>query len=435
MRSRTRPPGGRPRIGASRVAELDALRGLAVVGMMLQHNLWFEGWYSILGELPAVVFVATLGAGAGLRHVSRRAQRTREGFGVIGPSVGALGRFVGLLALHGALTTFDGPIAVVLGVLGVTGLLLEPLVLVSDRAAVAWVCAVAVVAFGLRVAPSLWRTAGVGDSPWPDVVMSFVTIVNAAPYPLTVWLVHAGCGYLLGRYWHRIRTSTRVLAGSFLGACSTAGVAVVLGHRAAAVDTSVVFAQHQLWEWDHFPGDGLGLPVELASRLIPYSGSLSMVTVSASVSLLALVLLRVLTCGQLGSALAQPFALLGRVALTAYVVHVVWSARCMDAADLTWRCSADEGRPFVVAQLVLVLTVALMWRAADLAATGPVELVLRLPEQIARAVALRWVVGRRRAGSEPGRSMNEPQGEAEPQAQRPGPLVTSRGASGSSGSG
>ena len=363
---------------SERALAVDVVRGLALVGMVVQHGLWSSGWLSFLGELPAVLFVVTTGAGAGLRHAAqdRHVGTRRRNL------LDTVWRIGGLAVLGACLVAVDGPLAVVLPTLAAIALFLEPF-----GGARSWAASVAAVGLGaclllahitvesmpLDVRQSWWSSA--------------IAVVGVETYPVPAWILCGAVGYAMGRHWTTVRSwSPAAAAVAGVGALVAAGT----GRWAVAAlpaDGWAELVDHQMWEWAHDDGTRMQL-LDLA-RLTPYSGSPVMVLMTTSIAVLLLLAAAAALRREGVVKSLVPVSHLGRVALTGYVLHVLLSARCMSPDDLSWTCGELRDGRMVAAQLIAFLGVATLWRAVGWPANGPVELLLRLPRFVHGAVGAR----------------------------------------------
>lgn len=341
--------------GRRRISALDGARGLAVIGMVIV-NTGPRGGDSVLEtiyRLPygrASLLFVLLG-GIGLSLLTREARQMRERV----PLRALVWRSGLLLALGLVLQTLGHGVSVILATYAVLILLTIPLVRASERTL--W----GVVGLSAAVGPLIWiavqsSTEGgfdrypisTGDS-LPGV-LGGVLVTGA--YPVVVWIAPFVFGMWLGRQNLAAPTvSTRLIVW---------GAAAAIGGRLLSLLLVWVLGEptdHLIWQRTISSVAHSQMPLWLIS----------------GVGSAVLVLGVCLKIGTWTRVWLRPFSALGRLALTAYVAHLVVLA-------LVVRPGPDSllsGVMAASALIVALMALATLWLSRF--SQGPFEWALRPP--------------------------------------------------------
>jgi len=318
-----------------RVLGLDAARGLAVVAMVIAHAVPFiservstSGAFVLqqVNDLASPLFVLVMGVAAGL--VFGRGSASR-GIGR------ATVRGVALIALGVGLEQLNHWVAVILHILGLLLIVGTPLLALGSR----WLVGIAAALFaaGPWVIEAVTRAAG-------GVAGSAATTAGWAAHPLVQWL-------LTNTHYRVLTLLPLFLVGAVLGRrglgdertswwCLLGGFALV---------------------WASFAAELLGHPVV-------FSGDYPDQAQENGLALAAYgIVMAVDIAGgrrSTGSAVLRPLALVGQVALSLYVFHVVL------LVPLIPRFPDGGWLPF---GLLLAVSLVTAWAWARFVGRGPVE--------------------------------------------------------------
>jgi peptidoglycan/LPS O-acetylase OafA/YrhL len=326
------------RVGASRVLGLDAARGLAVVAMVIAHGLPFVSArisdsaafvLQQVNDLASPLFALVMGVAAGL--VFRRSEAARG-------DARALIKGLALILLGTVLEQLEHWVAVILHILGLLLIVGTPLLRLTSR----WLLGLAAALFvaGPWLIRAVTRAAGgvAGGQP-PDATWS--------TNPLVQWLV-------LNPHYRVLTLLPVFLVGAVLARrglgdertawwCALAGLAMV---------------------WASFAAELLGHPVR-------FSGDLPDQVQENGLALAAYGVVMATDLTRVGRrpryAVLRQLALLGRVALSLYVGHVLLLVPLIPSfPDGGWSA------------MVILLSVSLLtaWAWARFVGQGPVEWAL-----------------------------------------------------------
>ncbi|GAA5135352.1 heparan-alpha-glucosaminide N-acetyltransferase domain-containing protein [Pseudonocardia adelaidensis] len=379
------PPEPRPEPPRSRLAGVDAARGLAVIGMIVAHVAAADAaaplWQAVNGR--AAVLFGVLG-GVSLALMSRVALRSGDPVSRAGLRRRVAVRAVLLAALGIGLVPISSGPMVILPVYGVEFLLVLPLLFTRART-LAWTAAVWAVAgpllsFALR---SRMEVTTLGGTIAPSDLTSFsaageavVRLLLTGAYPVLTWMPFLLAGMAIGRL-DLVRSAGRLIAGGLVGATLGYGgswLAVdVLGGRQALVDAVAPVAgklavpADQVLELLSSSSYGT-VPTTSPAWLLtatPHSGSPFDVVGAGGV---AVAVLGVCLLAARGVPwLLAPLGATGALALTLYCGHIAALALVQDTAAIgPWPVTA-----MFVAGAVLA---ASGWRS--LAGRGPLEALL-----------------------------------------------------------
>jgi uncharacterized membrane protein len=300
----------------SRIAGIDAARGVALLGMMATHILPLHtatGAETVVGAVAAgrssALFAVLLGVGISLG--------AREPYGAAAAGLVVRALLTGLIGL--VLVGLAPPVAVILTYYALLILVAIPLL-----RAPTWLLAVGAVlaCAGTPVLSHLLRTGAdpgdqVGFAQLGDPGSALLTLLLTGYYPVLTWTTYLLAGLAVGRLDLRsTRTAGWLLAGgAALSAAATlasrllltdAGLAAIGGPRALDVQRYGTLPTDTWW-WLATELPHTGTPLDLAQ------------TTGAALAVLGLMLLVARGLPWL----ALPFAVVGAVPLTLYTLHVV----------------------------------------------------------------------------------------------------------------
>ncbi|MFC4604601.1 heparan-alpha-glucosaminide N-acetyltransferase domain-containing protein [Rhodococcus kronopolitis] len=367
---------------ASRLAGIDATRGLAILGMMAVHSLneyddagdptWM---YSLSAGRAAAIFAVLAGVSIAFISKRRRQHRGPEATG-ISASLAARAVVIGLIGLFLGYTEIEFGV-VILTYYAVMFLLAIPLIYLSTRTLV-----VLTVAAGLLL-PAASQLLRPVLPEFLDGQLSFshlvhdplgvlATLVFTGEFPALVWMTYVGAGLVVGRL---TLSSLRVAASLFgTGLALMLGSAVVswallnpfggLDRIDATTDDAVITelllfggdgtVPTTTWWWLGVNGPHTGTPFDL------------MATIGSSLAVLGVaLLLGHVTQRYLAIAvrvLFVPLTAIGSMSLTAYVGHIAFINSDFDVYG-PW-----SG---YLRQVVVMILLAIVWRAT--AGRGPLE--------------------------------------------------------------
>lgn len=325
---------------AERVLSLDAARGLAVVAMVVAHGLpWITPLLSSLpnfvlaqvNDTASPLFALVMGISAGLVFP--------------GPSAGrgfarALVRGLALVALGVGLEQFDHWAAVILHILGVLLIVGTPLLLLGTR----WLLgvALALVAISPFVITAVTRAGGGEPGGLPPTA-------DWASNPLVEWLV-------LNTHYRVLTLLPLFLLGAVLARRG------LRDERAAW--WCLIGGLTMAW---------LSYALELLGVAVVFSGDFPDQLQENGLALAAYGLVTVVALGGegradgVGARLLRPVALIGRVALSLYVGHVLFLVPLID------RWPSPDWTPFVI---FVVGCLVVSWAWARFIGPGPIEWLL-----------------------------------------------------------
>ncbi|MCQ1954539.1 heparan-alpha-glucosaminide N-acetyltransferase domain-containing protein [Arthrobacter sp. zg-Y238] len=366
-------------VGKRRVTGVDAARGAALIAMMAIHILpaWNEEfaptltWLLFAGRgaaLFALLAGISLAFMSGGKHPprGRKMAAARYGLAVRAALITVIGLFLGYLAVNAQ---------VILVYYGVMFLLALPLLGLRVRTLLVLAAGIAAAAPVLMQATRDWLPDMGGVEP------NFSTLVEApggvigqvllsGTYPALPWMAYVCVGLAIGRLDLAERAvQIRLLVAGVALALATAVLSALIlgpiGGRQQLVDATS--------EWTSAPEEIVGdiliwgpdpvLPTDswwwLAS-LAPYSSTPLVLanTIGTSAAFLGVLLL-------LGGARGRflwPLALLGKMTLTLYSLHLILLATGL---------LADQPVPAMILQLVIISAFASIW--LRYAAQGPLE--------------------------------------------------------------
>ena len=365
--------------GKRRVTGVDAARGAALVGMMAIHILpgWNENYeptlsWSILAGRGAALFAVLAGvslafmSGGSSRLSGRNLAGARYGLAVRAVCITVIGLLLGYLAT---------PAHVILVYYGVMFLLALPLLRMSASALFLAAACTAV------VAPFLMQATRDSLPDMNGVEPTFSTLL-AAPgdvvaqilltgtYPALPWMAYVCVGLAIGRLnlTAQLVQFRLLVAGVCLAAGSAILSALLLGpfgglerlEEAASVwsySPEEVVNDILVWGPDPtLPTDTLWWLASLA----PYSSTpLALLnTIGTAMAFLGLILL----LSKVGSHVLAPLALVGKMTLTLYSLHLLLLATGV---------LEDQPVANLILQLLAVLVFAYVWMR--FAAQGPLE--------------------------------------------------------------
>jgi uncharacterized membrane protein YeiB len=342
----------------ARLTALDVTRALAIFGMIIVNVGAADSGgvpgliVTVLHGRAAILFIVLAGVG-----VTILASSLRRKSAPLWPSLGW--RAVVLLLLGLALQQLPTGVNVILMVYAA----LFITALAALRLPSSWLLGVAAALTVLGPTTYIWLHSVAdleGDAASIEryPLDSFTSIVLTGPYPLIVWIAPFLFGMWLGRLDLRNPAVHRmlILAGALTaGVCSLASW--VLIRIAGEPDPEQIAADHLLLASGHSQ-----MPLWVLS----------------AVGTAALVIgLMLMLTPRLGRA-AYPLVVTGQLALTAYCLHLV------AIAVLVRPDSDSPNRGLLVSAVIIGLIIALCvaWRA--LAARGPFEILLRLPNFLTR---------------------------------------------------
>ncbi|KRE42021.1 hypothetical protein ASG74_05975 [Knoellia sp. Soil729] len=325
-------------MGASRVLGLDAARGLAVVAMVIAHGLPFvsgrisESAAFVLqqvNDLASPLFALVMGVAAGL--VFRRSDAARG-------DARAVVKGLALILLGTLLEQLDHWVAVILHILGLLLILGTPLLRLAAR----WLLGLAAALFvaGPWVIRAATRAAGgvaggqPPDAPWATNPLVQWVVLNPHYRVLTLLPVFLVGAVLARRGLRDERTAWW---------CALVGLGMV---------------------WASFAAELLGHPVR-------FSGDLPDQVQENGLALAAYGIVMVTGLARVGQrplyAVLRQLALLGRVALSLYVGHVLLLVPLI--------APFPEGG-WAAMVILLSLSLGTAWGWARLIGQGPVEWAL-----------------------------------------------------------
>jgi uncharacterized membrane protein len=388
----------------TRLAGVDATRGVALLGMMAVHSLYESDaqghptWsFAVFGGRAAATFAVLAGVGIAFM-TGRRRVRAADGL----PTVAALAaRALTILAIGLALGYTDASLgAVILPYYAVMFLLAIPVVFLPT-----WAVAVtgAVVAGGVPVlshfllarlpqATLLNPTLGyLLDHPLD--LLSELSITGE--YPAVPWMAYLCAGIFVGRLTlSRVKVATWLLAGgTALAVAATTVSWLLLNHYGgltqilATIPRSTLTAP-ETQEMLNLGGDGTVPTVTWWWLAIdaPHTSTTPdlLGTIGAAVALLGLMLLAGHVTAKwprrIIAAVQKPLAAAGSMTLTLYTAHIMFLNSDYDVY------SADTG---YLVQAAAVLLIGLSWRAT--AGRGPLEaLVATLSSRARRRAETGW---------------------------------------------
>lgn len=360
---------------ASRLAGLDAARGLAIIGMIIINvgpttatSPWHRLYLLPYGR-ASVLFVVIAGIGMGLLA----ARTGRDGPSRAGSWSAALWRAAVLAAGGLALQSLTDDIGVILPLYAILFLLAPGLVRLPTRGLLGVTAAMLLVGPVLVVLHDVLAPAPVtGNAPvQPDdpPQQLLVGLLVAGRYPVVTWVVPFLVGLLLAR--------------ADLTARSTQGRLVVWGAAAAVGGVGASTLSRGLLG----PAADEGF-LRLLTGVA--HGQMPLWLISSVGGAAALVGLAV-RVGQSRPRLVEPLAAYGRLSLTVYVLHVlVLVALAPDEVTL------PQGMLISAAIVLGSFLVPVLW--ARVGGPGPLERLTRPPWLAARASRGRGLPARRPGG-------------------------------------
>ncbi|MDO5511921.1 hypothetical protein [Corynebacterium sp.] len=265
----------------TRIHGLDLARALAIIGMMAAH---MGPEHFLIDGYPSALFAVLSGVSMGI-IASRSA-------GLAQARAALLTRAVILVGLGVVLSAVQFSIAIVLTAIGVSFLLLLPVLAWRTRWQVVLLAALVI------LGPLIGAAQAALFIPWTS---AFFTDLLFGSYPLTAWLTYTLLGLLIHRL--ALQRETWLLLGGLVVFGLVQGILQVTGLRQS-------------------PGDMLNFVGEWLQGE-PHSGGLLDVLTSAGL-VAAIIGACLLACRVVAIVWATyPLRCLGAMSLTVYVVHVV----------------------------------------------------------------------------------------------------------------
>lgn len=369
-----------PRASRTRLAGVDAARGLAVLGMVAVHVLPGENddgsvalSEAVAGGRSSAAFAVLAGVGVALasRGTDRGLQRVRLVLRAL--LIGALGLQLGGL---------DTSVAVILAYYAVFFLLLLPFLGWPPRRLLLTAAGVALVVpqVSFLVRPHLDGLAP-GNPTWSslaDPVPLVVDLLITGVYPAVPWLTYLLTGLAVGRLaLDRPATAARIAAAGAALAVGAAAVSeLVLGPLGGYAELAELAGRTDLEEVADLVGRGYfgNVPTDSAWFLAVdahHSSTTPDLVATTGTALLALGTCLLLS-GVAGP-LLTPLAAVGSMPLTVYSLHL-WVLHVTDSDDPT---------RYYLLQVGTALVVAPLWRR--LVGRGPLEAALAAVSRTVRA--------------------------------------------------
>lgn len=359
---------------ADRLAGVDLARGIALLGMMAVHVLPAQdpdGSPSLTDQVAsgraAALFAILAGVGLALAY-GRRPSLPRTGAAVLLRAllIGAVGLALGML---------DSGVAVILAYYAVFFVLALPWLRAGPRtlAAAAAVVAVGMPFVSLAVRDDLpprdRASPGFADVAEPGQLASELLLTGY--YPAAIWLAYLLVGLAVGRLALTFsRTALRiVLGGALLASGAVALSALLLGplggydRLAEVVRPEEGNTVEQVVDAARFGNVPTTSAWWLATDAPHTSTPLDMAHTTGSA--LLVLGLALLVRGPVAS-LLRPLSAAGSMPLSLYSAHVL----------LLGTTDAEDPEPYYLAQVVVALVFAVLWRR--FVGRGPLEAVLAL---------------------------------------------------------
>ncbi|MFC9919850.1 DUF418 domain-containing protein [Agromyces binzhouensis] len=363
------------RAASSRVAGVDAARGIALIGMFVAHVapvVGFGFWDDLIAvadERPRLLFALTAGIGLGLLTGGVAPQRAPYARTTLRRQIAI--RAILLIAMGVVVVELLRPLVlVILDVYGVAFLLMLPLLFLPWRFALLLGPAL------LAVTPAIVELAArdvdlaeVARGPW-GILVDWLVL---GAYPVAIWVPVMLIGLGLARAGVG---RPRTLAWAAISAGAVAVLALPLAHVLPG------------------PADVAGMP-ETTAWSIPLAASLStlgntavgVLVVAASTALLGLTSARV---RRIAGAILSPVTAMGAMPLTVYTLHLVVIANAKYVREDG--VVADDSWALLIGLVAGLAAFAWLWRR--FVGIGPLERFFR------------WVSGRSRMpADEPGQRL------------------------------
>lgn len=390
-----------PEVGSgrsTRLAGIDAARGVALLGMMAVHALFaFDAAgnptvsYSIAAGRSAALFAVLAGVGISLTTGRARAEWDRTGAGAAA-SVGA--RALALAVIGLVLGYTDSNFAtVILVYYSALFLLAIPLLFASTRALVVVGVATAVV---MPVASHLVRDGLPGLDTHPSLTslvtepgVLLVDVLVTGTYPALSWVAYLCAGLVIGRLrLSRPGVARRLLVGGIALATGAKALSwalfAIAGGRDALVTAGAASGMTETDVSDLliFGGDG-NTPTDTWVWLLtaaPHTSTLFDFahTIGTSAAVIAFFLVVTDTAppafGSRVAALLTPLRAAGSMTLTLYATHVVFLSSPLDVLGATTG---------YLLQVLVALVFATLW--SRWRGSGPLESLVTTASRRARA--------------------------------------------------
>ncbi|MFF0130336.1 DUF418 domain-containing protein [Streptomyces mirabilis] len=382
---------------AGRLIGLDVARGLAVFGMFAAHVGpeptvgGAQGWLlEVARGRPATLFALLAGFSLVILTGRPEPKTGREGRQAVGR---VLIRSAVLIGLGFALTALDTPVDVILAAYGMLFVLALPL----NRLR-AGTLAVIAAATALVMPPVLYLLqVAIEDGSWSDTVIAldplaritgsdgFVELFVTGEYPVLTWFPFIMAGMVVARLdLTRPRVLGKVaVTGGALAVLGYGGswlaLHLVPGSQSAVAAATGGGSAASAW-WSDTVGDPTAFTPYWLLVAAPHSQTTWSIVGNTGVALAVLAFCFIATSrSALGRRLTAPIAVVGSIALTAYVGHIVaiWALGIDDLPD-------SAALPVLLGFIAVTTLLALAWTHRF--RRGPLEYLMHAATKPARLI-------------------------------------------------